>query len=151
MTRFPSRIISAALVTTLVLVPTVGAASGFIPAPEVRQELRSFRACLAQLKAAYKEDRRMVQTREVTADGISREVALETRTKGVQRSGRTAARYHGRVWAHNGRITLPGSGQREVSHSWTERDMQCDGRVLTRKGAQGFTMSTFEPDGAAVR
>ncbi|MBN8499817.1 MAG: hypothetical protein J0M19_01540 [Sphingomonadales bacterium] len=126
---------------------TMAQASGTIPAPEVQQTLPSFRACLAQLDAAYAADRKAITPRSVAADGRTSEVSLETRTKGIARSGRNQARYHGRIWYAHGRISTADPQQREVSHSWQERVLVCDGRKLTRTGASGYTLSTFEPVG----
>ena len=125
-------------------------ASGYIPMPDMHETLPNFRACLARLEAAYAEDRNAEKPRTFEDDGGYSEVGLETRTKGVEHTGRNKARYHGRLWFAHGRITSHDATQREVSHSWREQELLCEGRKLTVKGSQGYTLSTFEPINSAV-
>lgn len=140
------KILVLSLTTALAAVATVPAlASGYIPMPDRYETLPSFRACLVRLEAAYAEDLNAQKPRTFKDDGGYSEVGLETRTKGIEHSGRKKARYHGRIWYAHGRIATHDSTQREVSHSWREQELLCEGRKLTVKGAEGYTLSTFEP------
>ncbi len=129
-----------------VIIPLASAqASGYIPMPDNHETLPSFRACLARLEAAKAGDAKTVQPRTVAADGSTSEVAVESRSSGIERNGKKKARYHGRIWYAHGRIAAHDAAQREVSHSWQEQELLCDGRKLTIKSAQGYTLSSFEP------
>ena len=128
---------------TLSVAPVL--ASGYISMPDTQEMLPNFGACLARLDAAYVEDGKAIAARTVAVDGRSREVSLESRTNGVERSERNKARYHGRIWYAHGRISSHGAKQREVSHSWQEQELVCNGRKLTIRRAKGYTLSTFEP------
>lgn len=133
------------------LIPAAPAwASGYIPMPDGHETLPSFRACLARLDAAYAEDRRAEKVRVFTDGGGYSEVGLETRTKGIERAGRHKALYHGRLWYAHGRIATHDATQREVSHSWRDQELLCQGRRLTIKSASGYTLSTFEPISSAA-
>jgi len=125
--------------------PAPAAASGYLPMPELHESLPSFRACLARLSAAYAEDRKAEKPRKIAADGSVSAADLETRTKGVERTGRSKARYHGRMWYTHGGIAAHDAAQRELSHSWEEHELTCAGRQLTIRSANGYTLSTFEP------
>jgi hypothetical protein len=133
----------------LLLTATPTLASGYIPMPEVRQTLRSYRACLAQLQSAEAEDhlligREKAKTKAASSDGTTRVVSLEAQSKGVERVGRNHARYAARIWYRNG-APRPDLNQIEYSHSWESHSYECQGRVMITNTSQGYTLSTFEP------
>lgn len=106
--------------------------------------VKSHQACVAALEAAYAEDRKLVVSRTVEANGNTREVSLVT--KGVERLGPKTARYDATIWYHNGalRTDLP-EPQIETSHSYKHQIRRCDGRTMQTTGDQGYTLSTFDP------
>jgi len=128
-----------------ILFATQAGASGMIALPEQREDLASFAACLARLETAERDGRAAVSPLVIAQDGATREITLQSNTNGVERTGGSVARYHQRLWFHTGRPAGHDRLQREVSHSWEEQDMRCDGAALTIAGASGYTLSTFEP------
>jgi hypothetical protein len=119
-------------------------ASGTIPLPEVTETLQNHQDCLARLAHAHSEQKMQVSPKTISADGSSREVSFTSATQGVEKATADIARYEGRVWYHHGQKTVDGK-QMEVSHSWSEVKLICNGKLLTAGGAQGYTLSTFEP------
>lgn len=125
-------------------VPALAHASGQLPLPPVTETFKSHQTCLAALEAAYAEDRKLVVSRTVEANGNTREVSLVT--KGVERLGPKTARYDATIWYHNGalRTDLP-APQIETNHSYRHELRRCDGRTMQTTGDQGYTLSAFDP------
>ncbi|MBR0781066.1 hypothetical protein [Bradyrhizobium iriomotense] len=123
--------------------PTLAHAGGRLPISPVTKSFKSHRACVASLEATYAEDRRQIVPRAIDANGNTRETNLLT--KGIERLGPKTARYDATIWYHNGglRADLPGQ-QLETSHSYRHRIRQCEGRVMTTSGGDGYTLSTFD-------
>ena len=131
----------------LTAAPTL--ASGYIPMPEVRETLRSYRACLVRLQSAEADDRLLVgrekaKSEAAPSDGTTHDVSLEPQSKGVERVGRNHTRYAARVWYRNGAIR-PDLDRIEYNHNWEAHSYECQGRVLITNTSQGYTLSTFEP------
>lgn len=143
------RLSARSLCLTIALIGAPALASGYLSLPDQHERLSGFAACIARLEAAAQEDRGAAEPMTIDAEGITHSVEVESRTNGILREGRHRARYHGRVWTAHGRIAQHDPGQREVTHSWQERELRCDGRNLTISSASGFTLSTFEPVNAA--
>lgn len=118
-------------------------ASDEVELPAMHEMLPNHRACLARLHAAEKADGAAALARTANADGTSREVKVEARTKGVERLGQNRARYAARIWYRHGRPG-PDLGQIEYSHSWEEERLECRGRELITRSSRGHTLSTFE-------
>lgn len=118
-------------------------ASDEVELPAMHEMLPNPRACLARLHAAEAADRAAALARTADADGTSREVKVEAKTRGVERVGRKRARYATRIWYRHGR-PRPDLGQIEYSHSWEEQSLECRGRELTTRSSRGHTLSTFE-------
>jgi hypothetical protein len=118
-------------------------ASGYIPKADYQEKLKSHAACISKLQSAYDEHKKAALPKTVREDGSTREVTAHSRSNGIVTLSRSEARYDGEVWYHNGRKSEI-DGQVEVSHSWDRREMHCKGRMLTEKGASGYTLSTFE-------
>jgi hypothetical protein len=119
-------------------------ASATLPRIETKMRLNNHAACFAQLPSAYNEQRAKQIKKMLSDNGSSREVVLTTHTNGVAITNRSKAQYIGRLWYHNG-AKNPAIGQKEISHSWEELDMRCDGSTLISGRTQGYTLSTFEP------
>jgi hypothetical protein len=124
---------------------TAAYASGRVPKFESKRPLESHAACLAELQKAYDAHRAMVSPRKELANGSTQEITLSSETDGVKIISPSEARYEGRIWWHNGSSEISRDGNREVSHSWDEDILSCDGEVLTSGGAGGYTLSSFEP------
>ncbi len=142
MIKTPRITVSLALASvSLAALPVLG--SDYTVLPERQEALPSFSACLAHLEATDATDGAAVTPLTVLEDGSTREVARDAE---MQRDeGEQTARYRGRMWYHHGRFADHDPAQREVSHSWQEQELLCEGNVLIIRGAQGFTSSTFEP------
>lgn len=119
-------------------------ASGYISAPETRLKMPSFKACLDDQKASASEHSKQVKPRTFDPDGGFREVGIEALSNGVQITGRKSARYESKIWYHNGSLVQDGT-QYEISHSWNHARYECLGKTAVINGAQGYTLSTFEP------
>ena len=119
-------------------------ASGYLPRIEIKTTFGNHRACLAEMTRAYREQSAQQSARTVAGDGATREVSFASSTNGIAIIKAKTANYVGRVWYHNGRQNET-IGQMEVSHTWEEIVMRCDGKTLTSGGANGYTLSTFEP------
>ena len=117
-------------------------ASGTLPVLPVTETLPDFAACLARLEALAAEDQAQVMARQTDAQGLIREVTLDT--KGVVKTGPQAARYEATLWFHAGRAD-PAQKQVETSHTFETRLHTCTGGVLTAEGTDGYTLSTFDP------
>ncbi|MCX8477237.1 MAG: hypothetical protein MT490_15725 [Sphingomonas sp.] len=118
-------------------------ASDEVELPAMHEMLPNPRACLARLHAAEAAGRAAALALTAYADGTSREVKVEAKTKGVERVGQRRARYAARLWYRHGR-PRPDLGQIEYSHSWEEQSLECRGRELVTKSSRGHTLSTFE-------
>ena len=134
---------------TLLLTAAPTVASGYLPMPELRETLRSYRTCFSRLQSAAGADRQLVARRKdkgmaASSDGTTHDVSLEVQSKGVERIGRDHARYAARIRYRNG-VTRPDLNQIEYNHSWESHSYECRGRVLITNTAQGYTLSTFEP------
>jgi hypothetical protein len=133
------------LVTTAFpIMYTPAQASGYIQMPEQTQMFPSFNSCLKAMEDAYRVDQAQVKPETTTVDGAIRSVTFESATSGIKWLSRRKTHYVGRVWFHNGRLR-PELDQIEANHSWQQTDLMCNGRVMTRKPASGFTLSTFDP------
>ncbi|WP_173009364.1 hypothetical protein [Methylobacterium sp. P1-11] len=139
--------ICVGVVGVVAVSPMAAFASGQLPAQTMVEVLASDTACLDTLRALAAEDRRQVAPKSAMADGMIREVSLDT--SGVERTGPASARYDATLWWHNGtpRTDRP---QVETSHSYSHRIRECDGRVLRTTGEDGYTSSTFAPSGPAA-
>jgi hypothetical protein len=134
-----------ALALCTIAFPFAAHASGYIPKFESKQKLKSHKACLALLNAAYDAHRKQVAPKTVAEDGSTHEVTLWTPTNGVQIISGSEARYEGRIYWHHGRKRVDLGGDIEISHSWDGEVLHCKGKKLTSAGASGYTLSTFEP------
>lgn len=119
-------------------------ASGYLPMPERRETLASYKSCLARLEASAAGHRAQVKPRTFKEDGSFQEIQLEDSKGGVQVTGRKAARYEARLWYHNGRLHVDGTFY-EINHNWDQTNHECRGKKLIMSDAQGYTLSTFEP------
>lgn len=119
-----------------------GRASGTLPFIPVTETLPDFAACLARLEELAKADKALVMPRQTDAQGLIREVTLDT--KGPVTTGPEAAQYEATLWFHSGRAD-PALKQIETSHSYATRISRCDHGTLTIEGSDGYTLSTFDP------
>lgn len=118
-------------------------ASGYLPTPEQRETLQSYKACLAVLSAAATEYRAQAKPKTFNQDGGFQEVYLEDRSGGVKVIGRKRARYEARIWYHYGFLRDNGT-QYEITHSWNGGGYECRGKMLITNLANGYTLSTFQ-------
>jgi hypothetical protein len=119
-------------------------ASGYMTAPEFRQKMPSFKACLKQLEATAAANRKQLKPRTFDPDGGFQQVSIQAISDGVETTGRNSARYDAKLWFHNGRLNKDGT-QYEINHSWTQSGFECRGKTMIINGSQGYTLSTFEP------
>jgi hypothetical protein len=140
--------ISRSLLTALVLGPSIASASGMVEMPPRRERMGSRLACIAFLEERAVEDAHLARPESVDADGSRHSVTVETRSKGVERTGRNRARYSARIWYGHG-IPRPDLGQIVYRASWDEHTYECKGRMLEIRTAQGFTNENYEPLPAA--
>lgn len=139
-----SRPWSVALAAALICQTAPAWASGTMRMPEMNQKMESFRACLAFLEARAAEDAARAAPMTIDAKGDRKSVSVERRSEGIERKGKSTARYAARIWYSFGR-PRPDLGQIEFSTSWEEHDYQCRGRALISNTAQGYTLSSFVP------
>ena len=140
--RPTSRFLSSILLTAFLA--NAALASGYMVAPEMRQKMPSFEACLAQLEERASEHRKQLISRTFAPDGGFREVNLEALSEGVKITGRKSARYEAKIWYHNGSPNKDGT-QYEINHSWDQSGYDCREKTLIINASQGYTLSTFEP------
>ncbi len=117
-------------------------AGGTLPVLPVTETMPDFAACLARLEGYAREDQAQVMARQTDPTGLIREVTLVT--VGVESTAATKARYEATLWFHAGRPDVA-LKQVETSHSYQTRSRTCDGGILTTEGADGYTLSTFDP------
>jgi hypothetical protein len=117
-------------------------ASGQLPVTPTEERLASYEDCLATLTRAHEQDAGRAEPLIQDDAGTSRLVELVS--AGIENIGTEMARYEATVWFHNGQPT-PDGEQREISHSYAHRLMECEGALLRTSGTDGYTSSTFEP------
>lgn len=139
-----NHLLTGSLATMLLCNASMAAASGHVTMPEQQQKMASFEACLAFLEDSAAQDRKSEAPLTRDAEGNRRAVTVERRTDGVERSGKTIARYGARVWHSNGK-PLPEFGKIEYRASWEEHDYECRGRMLTINTSQGYTLESYIP------
>jgi hypothetical protein len=119
-------------------------ASGYIQMPEQTKVFPSYSACRSSLEEAFQANQAEARSETTTKDGVTRNVSFESSASGVKRLGRGHSVYIGRIWyAHA--TSRPDIAMTETSHSWQQTNMECKGRTLTLRPANGFTLSTFAP------
>ena len=134
----------AAMVILTAFSTNAAVASGYMTTPEYRLKMPSFKACLDDLEASASEHRKQLKPRTFEPDGGFREVGIEALSGGVKITGPKGARYEAKIWYHNGSLVQDGT-QYEINHSWTHSSFECRGKTAIINGAQGYTLSTFEP------
>jgi hypothetical protein len=126
------------------LLATPAHASGYSANPEYREKLKNHSLCLARLKEREASDSAAVSPELTAADGSTKKIVLEKKSKGVEASGRQKARYEARLWYVHGR-PRPEIEKMEYRSSWEESRLECSGRTLITNSARGFAQSSFEP------
>ncbi|NJS13861.1 MAG: hypothetical protein HC788_03600 [Sphingopyxis sp.] len=121
-------------------------ASGFIDYTETREKLSSHQACVGRLHAQAASDLAAAEPRIFGEDGSVREVGVQQISNGVQVISPRAARYEARIWHSQGRPRVD-HGTMEFQPRWEENKLQCVGKTLVHKPANGFTLSNIVPLG----
>ncbi len=134
----------AGMIILMVFSTNAAVASGYMTAPEYRQNMPSFKACLGELESRASEHRKELKSRTFDGDAGFREVTIQALSNGVEITGRNSARYKATLWYHNGRLNNERT-QYEINHNWSQNSYECRGKTMIINDSQGYTLSTFEP------